>query len=326
MNFSNLLLIFHLLSVTIQENIDVEILESFVNEFGLRHPEVITDDNFLNMKLAKRLFKKGHYCRIDTTLSNIKKSETFNDILVGSYNNISDLTKLMKYQKSTDVLAIVLKGDDFANVQKSLKVQIDKKVFLLNEMAKEVYEPYQIGDHHVLTNLAKFNPITNVFAWNKGLKINFIERRSNFHGITLNAMTETTGKIVILDSKYKNEATYFPQNKTYLVNGYMSGWSNDILLELQDQLNFTTNIFKRKQRSWGNVYPQPNGSLIATGMVSDIFHKRADFLLGPLTINHHRAKYIDYLLPLASLNLGLYISSGNSKTEYDYDVFLSPFR
>ena len=140
MNFSEILLIFHLISVTIQENIDAEILKSFVNEFGLRHPEVITDDNFLNMKLAKRLFMKGHYCKIDTTFSNIKKSETFNDILIASYKNTSDLTTLINYQKPTDVLAIVLKDDDFANAQKSLKVQIDKKVFLLNEMTKEVYE------------------------------------------------------------------------------------------------------------------------------------------------------------------------------------------
>ena len=88
----------------------------------------------------------------------------------------------------------------------------------------------------------------------------------------------------------------------------------------------SSQIFKRKKRAWGYVYPQPNGSYVATGMVGDLFFNRADLVVASLTINPERGKYIDYLLPLEPQKIGLYIPMESSKGDFDYDIYFSPFR
>ena len=49
------------------------------------------------------------------------------------------------------------------------------------------------------------------------------------------------------------------------VNGYTYGIFNDVLEALQSQLNFTSNLYKRKKTAWGYIFPQPNGTFRGTG-------------------------------------------------------------
>ena len=49
------------------------------------------------------------------------------------------------------------------------------------------------------------------------------------------------------------------------VNGYTYGIFNDVLEALQSQLNFTSNLYKRKKTAWGYIFPQPNGTFTGTG-------------------------------------------------------------
>ena len=326
MNFTKFVIILQLISNTIQDEVNVKLLESFVNEFKVKHPSVINNDKRKNIDLTKLLFKKGHYCRSDSTsqFDDVRKSTS--DLLIDNYRNISAISQLIELQKSTDTVSIFANEKDLKSIQKSLKVSIDKKVFLVNKSSKEVFEIYQIGNHHIHKKLGKFNDFTHDFVWSKGIERDYIKRRSNFHGVELKAMTETTGTMIKLDSGYIANARYFSENETYLVNKYVMGSFHDILLELQFQLNFTTKIFKRKKRAWGYVYPQPNGSYVATGMVGDLFFNRADLVVASLTINPERGKYIDYLLPLEPQKIGLYIPMESSKGDFDYDIYFSPFR
>ena len=85
-------------------------------------------------------------------------------------------------------------------------------------------------------------------------------------------MVEFTGSMVGADPDYVNKAPYFPNNQTYLVNGYTYGKYNDVLETLQSQLNFTTDLYKRKETAWGYIYPQPNGTYIGTG-IKKFFHQ-----------------------------------------------------
>ena len=62
------------------------------------------------------------------------------------------------------------------------------------------------------------------FVWENEINRNFIERRSNFLGLQLTAMTDEYANFIILDSRYKKDAPYFANNDTYWVNGYTSGW------------------------------------------------------------------------------------------------------
>lgn len=139
-------------------------------------------------------------------------------------------------------------------------------------------------------------------------------------------MTETMGVTMILNQSYIEDAPYYPGNETFLVNDFISGIYHDLLLSLQKQLNFTTSVYKRKERSWGFVYPQSNGSFIATGMVGDVYFKRADIIIAALALVHRRALYIDFMVPLSSFKIGLFLPTHFSENQFDFYVYLAPFR
>ena len=312
-----------------EEKIDIDFMEAIIDQFDMKHPNIVLEDNAINVRLMKRLFKKGHYLNIDFSLSSLGKTYVPpTDVIINIHgsNDKGNYSELLTQKSLGKVMIIPNDDEDFTNVKNTLQVDIDQQVFLLNKTTNEVFEIYHIQDHHVYTKLGKFGKITQAFIWNENVKRDLLERRSNLHGITLKAMTETTGKTTILDPRYVDEAKLFLNNQTYLVDGFFSGLFYDILIELQNQLNFTTNIYKRKKRSWGFVNRQPNGSYVGTGMVGDLFFNRADLVVAPLTLTPQRAKYIDYLLPLQPLNLGLYIPSGSSRGNFDFDMLLSPFR
>ena len=85
-------------------------------------------------------------------------------------------------------------------------------------------------------------------------------------------------------------------------------------------------LFKRKGGGWGYVYPQNDGSYEATGMIGDIFFKRVDMALAPITINLKRGVYIDYAISFTKEQVGLYIKSENLLGDFDFHLLSSPFR
>ena len=99
-----------------------------------------------------------------------------------------------------------------------------------------------------------------------------------------------------------------------------------MLQELESQLNFTTGLFKRKPGGWGYVYPQNDGSYKATGMIGDIFFKRADIAVAPLTIKLKRGIYVDYAISFTKEPVGLYIKSKSMQGDFDFHLLFSPLR
>ena len=143
--------------------------------------------------------------------------------------------------------------------------------------------------------------------------------------MVLKAMTEFSGTNMNANPSYIKKATYFSNNQTFLVNGYTFGLFNDILHLLEVKLNFTTLLYKRMKKDWGFIYPQENGSYIGTGMVGDIFFKRADLIVAPLGILVKRALYIDYLPPLQKYFAGLYAPSLEASESMEFILLISPF-
>ena len=62
-------------------------------------------------------------------------------------------------------------------------------------------------------------------------------------------MTEFSPIRMDANARYFNEAPFFPNNKTYLVNGFTKGIFQDVLEMLQDKLNFTYDMYKREEVS-----------------------------------------------------------------------------
>ena len=166
--------------------------------------------------------------------------------------------------------------------------------------------------------------ISNNFKWQKDVNPDFIKRRSDFHGIVLKGMVGFFGwDMFAADSRYMEKAPYFRINETYQVNGFTDGLFHDILMTLQDRLNFTTVLYKRKKDIWGFINSE-NGTYEGTGMIGDIFFKRADIAVPTFSITLERAIFVDFLPPITSSTSGIYIPTSNAEI-IDFETYLAPF-
>ena len=129
------------------------------------------------------------------------------------------------------------------------------------------------------------------------------------------------------DKIYNNlfQLSFIPENNTFQVNGYTFGIFQDVLERLQIQLNFSTIQYKRKEQAWGMIYEEPNGTYHGTGIVGDIFFKRADLAVAPLTIAVERAKFIDFLPPIKPDYVGMYVLKISGHQMLDLHLIISPF-
>ena len=113
---------------------------------------------------------------------------------------------------------------EFEEIYQLIDATIDKNIFLIKISSKETFEVYSINGNQVVRKLGQFNEVYK-FVWANEINRNFIERRSNFLGLQLKAVTEKQSNNLIFDSRYKKDAPYFANNDTYRVNGYTSGSS-----------------------------------------------------------------------------------------------------
>ena len=90
----------------------------------------------------------------------------------------------------------------------------------------------------------------------------------------------------------KETTPYFSNNDTHLVTNIAHGTYIDVLEFLESKHNFSVQLFKRRDESWGSVKMHPNGTLEATGMVSDLFLKKADMIVTSLAIVSGRFSHI----------------------------------
>ena len=136
---------------------------------------------------------------------------------------MKELIKSMEYLiKQTSILVVICNDNEFEEIYPMIDATIDKNIFLILVSSKETFEVYSINGNQVIRKLGYFNEVYN-FVWENEINRNFIERRSNFLGSQLKAVTEKTGNMMIFDPKYKKDAPYFANNDTYQVNGYTSG-------------------------------------------------------------------------------------------------------
>ena len=222
---------------------------------------------------------------------------------------------------------LISKDRIFEDVLNNFAAQIDisQNVFFLKEESYEIYEAYKINHVIIKKKLGYVDLSSNNFIWQKDENPNFVKRRSDFHGIVLKGIVAFGGLgLFATDSSYQEKAPYFKNNETYQVNGFTDGLFHDILMTLQDTLNFTTVLYKRKKVAYGFIKYE-NGTYEGTGMIGDIFFKRVDIVIAPyLFTNIDRANFIDYLFPIKYMTSGIFIPTSNTE-RFDFKTYLAPF-
>ena len=148
-------------------------------------------------------------------------------------------------------------------------------------------------------------------------------RRADFHGAKLTALTEASLGIKI--GSLEN-APYNAVEDRYDVTNLVSGPFHDILKILERSLNFTTKLYKRKSGGWGLPIVYPNGTIeLSSGMVKDLATGLADLIATSMTMNYERHLVMEFLIPVAPADLGVFIKKRTVAVGLDFDVFIKPF-
>ena len=316
-------------------NISVQFKDivTILEEFELHNLHMIWSLDDFNLPLIKTLFKIGRAVTIesnthvDDTLR-IGNVTTNTIIYLNSQTNISenfqlDLTSISQ-EKTIILISQDVQFEKLLNIV-ALKTEINQHVFVFNKNTQELHEAYTINSIVIKKKLGGIDLITNNFSWLNDVSPKFIDRRSNFHGTILKGMVEFTGLYMNADLTYLKKAKYFPKNETYQITGFTYGLFNDILEIMQERLNFTTELYKRKEVGWGYIYPKSNGSYEGTGIIGDIFFRRADIAVAPLYYTIDRALYVNYLPPVTSYFAAIYIPKTNTEI-VDFDTYIAPFK
>ena len=185
----------------------------------------------------------------------------------------------------------------------------------------DLYEKYTISNQVIYQKLGNF--VDGMYLKEESIEQNFMKRRQNFHGSKLIALT-AEGDYIKIDNI--ENAIYFPSNKTYDVTGLVRGSFFDIWTTLQNNLNFTTNIYSRMDNKFGVPIQHSNGSIsVPDGIIKDGMDGLADILLARLAIMYERYLAIDYLVPLENLANGIFVNKDSIQESHDFEVFsLSP--
>ena len=220
-----------------------------------------------------------------------------------STEDIAAILKPLLYFKFPTIVLLITDSLQKHNL-KDLKILINQQILFYFDDTQELFEAYTINNSNIVRRLG-FVANESWFQWDKDVNPNFVRRRSNFQGVSLKAMTEFRGNLINANPSFLTDAPYFPENETYLLNGFTYGIYHDVLNVLQDHLNFSTQLFKRKDGAWGMVYPQDDGTFRTVGFVGDLFLKKADFAIASVIILKDRAQFVDYL-PAMGLYQGKY--------------------
>ena len=126
------------------------------------------------------------------------------------------------------------------------------------------------------------------------------------------------------DKRYLQEATYFPQNGTYQINGFTFGLISDLWDILGNHLNFSSVLFKDKEKFWGNAIKLENGTIITTGITDDLFRKKVEVAVAPITLTSLRMQFITYLPPVNVDMIGIAIPNSAISESFDFPLFFKP--
>ena len=226
---------------------------------------------------------------------------------------------IQELQYSKHFLLVISPHDGLLDGHKD--TNIDQQIYFLTQ-SLDLYEKYTINNELVRQKLGHF--VDGIYIPEEFIEENFWKRRGNFHGSELIALVGEYG--TYLEIENLTNAPYFPSNETYDVTGLIQGSFFYIWTTLQNNLNFSTKSYSRKDQKWGVPIQHPNGSIsVPDGAIKDIMDGVADIIPIPITLLYNRYLVIDYLVPLVSEPNGIFIKTGSIQESLDFEVFRKPF-
>ena len=154
-----------------------------------------------------------------------------------------------------------------------LPTKINQDIVFVDVKTWMVYESYAINDKVIKRQLGFFN---NTFKYVPTMKLSFEDRRANFHGYQIKAMTEHYPPVLSIDL---SSAKYDNLSHTYDVTNSISGMFYDMFQDLKESMNFTSSLHKRRDGKWGPTTVLANGSVIAKGITQSVTSGFAEMIV-----------------------------------------------
>ena len=148
-----------------------------------------------------------------------------------------------------------------------------------------------------------------------------VRRRFNLQGYQLKAMTESLPPFIEIDLK---DAQLDQINNVYDVTNVTHGMNYDILVTLEEHINFTTTLLKRKDNVWGSVEDFGNGTVRYSGMIESLEENIAEMINTGYTQTPERFKALDVLFPTFPLKWELFIQDVQDEA-FTWTTYVSPF-
>ena len=238
-----------------------------MEHFKLSHPiiynEILSDMEKID--LFRELFFKSQLISFNYNSNFHQLHQTF---IVFPKGNIQN------FQWKIKTIAPILVFTEINNEMDlhQMNVSIDMEMYFIDGFSLKMYESYMVNNVSIKRYLGQF--IRSQENNNEHVKIQFIEsennfessmfkrRGSNFHGIQFKCMVELEPPMTYIPKDFAKTAQYFPNNDTYDLTGMVEGYFMKMLHQMENEHNFTTKLYKRRDGSWGWPTKLSNGSIV----------------------------------------------------------------
>ena len=278
------------------------------------HLDLLTDNN-KRVELIKKISYEGFKINFN---SNDNYNDQFVILLADTLDNIN--------WDNWDYGLVVTKIQNGTDLSK-IRLRIDRNIYFLDKISFKLYETYSINGFHTKRYLGQFQTKSNTTCFKPAYKFtsSLVKRRGNFKGILLDGMIDKEHPYVDFPEDLATIAPYFPNNETYDTTKIAWGLYIDILHSLENSLNFTTNLYTRKDRRWGIPKLLPNGSETIYGMLESVAKGSADFVWASAYIGPERSRYVKFLPPLSTHYNSIFITSEDTFESVDWKLYTKHF-
>ena len=181
---------------------DVDTVFKVIEEFDVKHPNILASGNGLHLKWIKILSIHSQYSgKLKYKKKNVTEKEGL--MIFVDEHNFADINEFLSISKSTTI--VISRGIYLKKILSESKLEINQPIYFYNQDTDEVKESYTINNHNIHRKIGKITK--NGFQWT--MNSNFLLRRSDFYGLTLKAMVELQGMDMNADNSYLTSAPYF---------------------------------------------------------------------------------------------------------------------
>ena len=304
-------------------------LSFVIKEFQINHPiiqnKLLSQNSFIH--LFKKLLSNGHstgFCQ-----NNIHYQ----------YQAQIIFTQISNFNWTFQTKAPVLVVSDIQNEMdlNNVNVSISDELFFLDRNSLKVYETYQINDVQVTKFLGKFGIGKSKLEFRPSVNYltPIVKRRNNFHGMQLNGIGETITENFPRDKVKiysKDGKTYYDITNLQKDPGlFYAPFGVPILQILQKKLNFTSYLYILKGQAIGSPRKIYNDTIvIGDGMFQNLINGTPElgspeFIWTPLSILPIRTQFVDFMTPIYSEHVAIFIPNEEVGNAIDWTPFINPF-